>query len=42
MVPQWSLRLTPEDTSRVVTVTDGAGTPQWSLRLTPEDTMPSP
>ena len=39
--PQWSLRLTPEDTRERWTELPLAVIPQWSLRLTPEDTDPS-
>jgi len=39
-VPQWSLRLTPEDTCGGDEESNTLTVPQWSLRLTPEDTAP--
>ena len=39
--PQWSLRLTPEDTSSPSSSPSPVSVPQWSLRLTPEDTASS-
>ena len=39
-VPQWSLRLTPEDTKYRSLDARQLYPPQWSLRLTPEDTAP--